>query len=797
MRIAYLVPILLYFLSGFCGLVYEIVWSRMLVLVMGNTTYATSTILASFMAGLCLGSYFWGRKIDSGKSSPLLVFGCLEIAVGLSAVVLYFIIQYVVPLEIMVIKTVSGSQSGSVLIRFLFSFMLLCIPTFFMGGTFAVIGKHLIGQNRDAGSKAALLYGVNTLGALLGAFLTGFFLIAYFGHFNVHITACLLNLFVGGSALAMHVWGKKTADHEPTVRKTTKSKKIKINPIPKSTMRLILMGTLAAGFATMAYQVLWTRLLVLVIDNSVYSFTSIVMLFLGGIALGSLLVIPLFRFEKHLTAIFALFQIAFAISAYLLPFFVHPGQVPGETRYDAFLLDRLPFFALVPALISGAILPVAIQIYKKKAVGTGVRLGGMYALNTLGCVLGAFAVSFFLIPKLGFRNTMLLLPGINLLLGCLVAIGTLKRHTSVLVVATGIVLAVLGTIWMPADYFRTKYAEIEPGSRLIYYAESTSVTATIFDRPDGIRVLYLNGIPEVDTSRLSVMTFRLMGALPNLLHPDPDNALMITFGAGITSGTTARFVQQVDSVDLAAQAGQISTYFKQANTAIHENPGLSLFADDARHYLLHTDKTYDVIVSDATHPRVYDSWVLFTREFYELVKSTLDKTGIFCQWVPFHGLHPDRYAAIIKTFSHVFPNVSIWRVSEAYSLMIATPSPFAVDFKTMAAKLGSQSIRKHMRAVGLDSPFELLKYFSFGGQQLARLNSSSPHLLSDNSPNHLFFPCRSTFKEQYDEWPKQNAETVKQYEESVVPYLINLGDGDKVKEKIVQTMKQIERRHKN
>jgi len=792
MGVAYIVPVLLYFVSGFCGLVYEIVWSRMLVLVMGNTTYATSTILAAFMAGLSLGSFFWGKKIDSLKASPLFIFGCLEIMVGVSALLIYFAIQSVVPLEILIIKLASGSQTGGVLVRFVFSFVLLCIPTFFMGGTFAVIGKHLIGNRQTAGSRSALLYGVNTAGALMGAFLTGFFLIAYWGHFIVLLSACLLNLIIGCCAATIDRLGQKPEQVPATNRKKAKPKKSRFSPIPKSTLRLILLATFTAGFATMAYQVLWTRLLILVIDNSVYSFTSIVMLFLGGIALGSLLAIPLFRVEKHLITLFALLQIVFAVSAYLVPFFVHPGQVPGDTRYDAFLLDRLPFFALVPALISGILLPLAIQIYKKKSAGTGARLGGIYALNTLGCVLGAFAVSFWLIPKMGFRNTMLFLPGICLLVGCLVAVGSMKRQFSILVVASAIIFAVLGTIWMPADYFKNKYAQLEPGSRLIYYQESTSVTATIFDRPDGNRVLYLNGIPEVDTSQLSIMTFRLMGALPNLLHPDPKSALMITFGAGVTSGATAQFLDKVDSVDLAAQAPQISTYFKPVNQAIHSNLKLSLFSDDARHFLLHTDKTYDIIVSDATHPRVYDSWVLFTQEFYKLVKSKLGQDGIFCQWVPFHGLHPDRYMAIIHTFSKVFPNVSIWRVSSAYSLMIATPSALKIDFNAMVARLVDKPIRKLLRSVDLDSPFEMLKYFSFSGQKLAQLKTENASILSDNSPHHLFFPFTATFEEQYSRWPQLNAEAIQKHEESVIPYLNNVGTNDNMKQKILNTMKYFE-----
>lgn len=797
MTLHYLIPLFLYFVSGFCGLVYEVVWSRMLVLVMGNTTYATSTILASFMAGLSLGSYFWGKKIDRGKSSPLFVFGCLEIIIGVSAIALYFAIQYAVPVEIFILKWTAGLNTGVIAVRFLFSFLLLCLPTFFMGGTFTVIGKYLIGREKGAGSKSALLYGINTLGALLGAFFTGFFLIAIFGHFKVHIATASLNILTGFAAISLfHLIGKKAA---PPIKskKAPVTKPKKSSPIPGSVMVLVLLGTVVAGFSTMAYQVLWTRILVLVIDNSVYSFTCIVMMFLGGIALGSLMAVPLLRSKKFMPAVFALLHIGFAVSAFMFPFIIHPMQVPAETRYYAFLIDRLPFLTILPAIFSGILLPLAVHIYKAKTAKPGSRLGSIYALNTLGCVLGALAVSFWLIPKLGFRNTMLLLPALSLLVGGLIALIAMPRRYGIPMTVSVLIMAIIGIIIMPADHFKSRYAELEPQSRLIYYEESIAATATIFDRPDASRVFYLNGIPEVDTSLLSVMTFRLMGALPNLLHPKPQRALMITFGAGITTATAAKFVPEIECVDIADQAENISRNFIRINDRIHENNKFTLVVDDARHFLQHTNKKYSVIVSDATHPRVYDSWVLFTKEFYTLVKSTLAQNGIFCQWVPFHGLHPDQYTAIINTFAHIFPNTSIWRVKNAYSLMIATPAPLTIDFKLFYAKLNQASIQKHLREVGLESPFYILQFFSIGPKRLAQLKSSSPPLLTDNSPHHLFFPWQATFKEQYDLWPQQNAENIAQHEESVASYLINIGDTDMERNKIIRMMKYIERLHAN
>ena len=200
------IPLILFFISGFSGLVYEVVWNRMLVLVFGNTTLSTSTILASFMAGLSLGSYFWGKHVDKRKRGTLTTYGCLEISIGLFALIFPLLLRAVTPLEVWLSEVMEASYYLRAVTRAFFCFGLLMVPTFLMGGTFAVIGKHVIQNRWRLGSYTAFLYGVNTAGAVLGAGLAGFFLIKTLGHSGAFSLAAILNILTGGVAIGLDRW---------------------------------------------------------------------------------------------------------------------------------------------------------------------------------------------------------------------------------------------------------------------------------------------------------------------------------------------------------------------------------------------------------------------------------------------------------------------------------------------------------------------------------------------------------------------------------------------------------------
>jgi spermidine synthase len=782
---------LLFFVSGFSSLVYEVVWSRMLVLVMGNTTLATTTILVSFMAGLSLGGYYWGSLVEKGSRSALFLFGALETGTGIAAIIISQVIWMIIPSELWIAQTAGMENFGQATIRLVLCFCILIIPTFLMGGTLAVIGRHLVAGEQDFGRTTAALYGINTAGALLGAFLSGFFLIHALGHNGSLILAACLNLLVG--IISMGFGLRERKNFVPNGGSLASKNKKKGRPKSSKTLiSLVLFGVGISGFCGIAYQILWTRWLILIIDNSVYSFTLILTAFLAGIALGSLLVAPCFRVLRNPIIMFAIVEISIGISAFFFPFFIHLKPKDPGLSYLKFLLITIPLGILPPTVLMGVAFPLGAQIYQSHKGLVGKSMGTAYSINTAGSVLGGVAACFVFIGQLGFQKSALILPGMNLAIGALIALTQVRGVLRYAFAGSTALLILMAIHIMPHDYFRQKYGELEPKSDLIYYKESLSTTATIFERPDQKRVLYLNGIPELDTSLLSVRTFKFMGALPGLLHRDPKNALMITFGAGITAGTASLFVDHLDCVDLAEQAREIAAYFRPLNDQVVEKKTTALYHDDARHYLHRNPEKYSIIISDATHPRVYDSGVLFTDEFYRLVQKRLSQDGIFLQWLPLHGLELKQYLGIIHTFSNVFSHTSIWCVDQGYSILLSTPQPLQIDLQAFQKKLLQKDIQKNLGQVGLDNPYRILSYFVMGEKKIQELLSGEDAIMTDNNPGHLFFPFHATFDNQYANWPKDNYLKLKANEETIVPFLENISDLEEKKNRLINIIQYFE-----
>ncbi|MEW6267144.1 MAG: fused MFS/spermidine synthase [Thermodesulfobacteriota bacterium] len=787
-------PYLFFLVSGTTALIYEVVWARMLVLALGNTTLAFTTILTSFMAGLGLGGWFWGRFISVRQDRALVVFGLMEIAVGLYALAFPLVMGLMSGLDHWLMSPFRFGYWLQAGLRFVWCGLALGPATFLMGGALAVIGEHVIDQPNKFGRRTALLYGLNTAGATAGALLAGFFLIRLIGHGQTVRLAAAANLVVGLAAWGLtRLSAKGQSSRYLTRLKTGLRSTLSRRPSPLAA-RLTLAAVTLSGFCALAYEVLWTRLLILVVDNSIYSFTIILAAVLIGLALGSLILAPLLRLLGHPLFSLALLETVMALGAFALPFQIRVGPAGPGTAYLNFITNQMPLIILLPCLAMGAVFPLVAEIYQARREEVGGSLGVVFSLNAFGGALGAAIGGLVFLPLLGLQKTSILLLSLNLAVVVLLLMAWLRGPAAAAAILTIALIAVGASRYMPADFFAGKYARLEPNSRLVHYEEGLAATACVFERPDRTKALYLNGMPELDTGPLAVRTFRLMGALPGLIHPRPQKALMVTFGAGVTAGTAAHFVHQIDCVDLVENYRPLAAKFAEVNAGVAGNSKFSFFVDDARHYLKNTNRRYSFIVCDSTHPRAYDSWVLYTAEFYRLARARLEEGGLFCQWAPFHGLTPRQYGSILRTFSEVFPHASLWSVGGSYSLLVGTPEKLSLDVSTMQTRLNTGPVRRVLSEVGLDSVIEILAHFRLGEGRLKELAAEDTILIRDDSPAHLFFPFLATYAEQFERWPEVNHERVQRRRESVVPFLVNAGRNAEEKARFLDLMRQRERR---
>lgn len=757
--------------SGFSALVCELVWTRMLVPVFGNTMAATGMVAGVFMAGLALGGYAGGRGVGRlhDQRQALLAYGALEAGIGLFAVLFPFLNQALMPAHLHLVSLIGDNASLAAAARLLFFAVLLLPPTFLMGATFPTIGAVFIRDPGRTGRDTAIIYGVNTLGGTAGVLAAGFFLIRELGSRGSLLIA-------GGVSLSLAVAAGLAAAGGHGARPKPVARSFRQPPVPESQtpsaltgapVRLVLTGAGLAGFCALAYEMVWTRLLVLVVQNSVYAFSLVLAGFLAGIAMGSLLAAPVLQRKWHPLPLFGMVQVLCGVACLLVPLAFFLPRRPGEISYLSFLLTRPLFVVLVPMVLSGALVPIAVAVVRRAGTGIGRTLGNVYAVNSLGSVGGALLAGFVLIPVLGCHRTGLLLFAAQVLCGSVIlAAGCNRLRSRLLLPAAGLGLVVLCVAWLPADLVRQRYVQAAPSEQQVFFSEGRVATASVTRNRAGNLILYLNGIPEVTNDLPALRTFRLMALLPYLMQPDPGDALMITFGAGISAGMAVHLYPQVDCVELNDTCTQIARIFHKENRNVLGAGNLTLHIDDGRNFLLHAPKRYATIITDATHPHSYDSWILFTREFYRLCHRRLGDNGVFCQWLPLHGLAPQQLRTIVNTVRGVFPELSIWSVDGAYCLMVAGKTPLRLDPQRLAKVLNRRDLRPFLSPIGLDNPYAVLGSFVAARGGVDRLLKNEKRINTDNRPYNQFFPLATTGFGRL-KWHVENLRQIQQCKESV------------------------------
>ncbi len=711
-----------FFVSGACGLVYQVVWTRKLVLVLGATAHAVSTVLSVYFLGLGLGSA-WGGRLADRTERHLVLYGLFEIIIGAWAVLFLLAAGPVESAAVPLLRLFQGTPLAGAALRALLSAALLFVPVFLMGATLPLLARFVNHERAVLGRRIGLLYSVNTFGAVVGCFLAGFVLLPAFGYMTTTLAGAAANLVIGFGAVVFGLLSRTRADNGVEAQVPPE------DASGSAPARKIAAVAGLVGFAMLALEVVWTRLLVLVFLGTTYAYSAMLTTLLCGIAFGSLAVSffvdRMGRRVALLGGIVALLGVAccFSLSWFAsLPDRVLAFQRTGGQDWVRLVAGefRLSFMVLfVPTFLSGMVFPLAVKALGGVRASLGRDVGRVYAANTIGGVLGAVAGGFLLLPLLGAHDSVLLLAavlvagGVYLMRACP---ETSARHRWAVLLLILAPLLVAAWASLPGDVSRALSVGYIPADhRVLFYREGVEGVVAVSEPEDETgganRVLWINRVQATASIEKGVRMNRLQGVLPLLFDRDPRDVLFMCFGSGITAGTLALGdFSGIDAVEIAPDVLEAAPYFAVDNLNVLESPKVRFQIDDGRNFLLTAGREYDVITFEPMPPAVAGVSAFYTREYYELCLRRLRPGGLVSQWVPLHSLNPEIVRSLTYTFTTAFPEYCAFFVN-ADLFLIGSNQPLYLDYEKAKARLERPEVQQALADARLCDLEEVLASF--------------------------------------------------------------------------------------
>lgn len=761
-RVAHLV-LICFFFSGVTGLIYEILWTRIMVELIGGSPFTVSIILTVFMGGLGLGSFLAGRTIDRVREPIELVkiYGILELVIGAYGLAIPALLVAFKPLYALVYNQLFNYFMLYNLLTFLGCSILLCIPVICMGATLPILCRFYVTRLSHLGTHAGRLYGLNTVGAALGALLCGFWLINLLGVWGTLIFAVLINGVIGLSCLLVsykvrerRLSKKHVVAESSQYPQTASAEQTGLLEYPGAIVGALIIFAIS-GFCAMAYEVIWTKLLGLIVGPTTYSFTIVLVTFILGLALGSMFfgwlgdkvnkVVWLLIFTQIAAALFALGTSQLAgnsqlFFAKLIFSFVHRFALLNVVK--AVILFS---FMILPTVCLGATFPLVGKIYTQSTARIGRSIGLAYTINTIGAVAGSFCAGFLLIPLFGKEKALSIVIGLQILTSLVIATFILLRNKENLLkwvslsaaALTGLFLCFHLPMWNHLLLAKGKYhrfdelkvdlksyswletllhgseilAKSEKG-KLVYYGDGIGGFTTVLKYINPLGAVYysmVNSGKSDASSRGDMKTETLSAHLPMLFHKNPKTVMVLGLASGITAGEVLYYpIERLDVIDINKQVVAGSEFFLPWNNNVLSNPKAHLIVQDGRAHLQLTKQKYDVITSEPPNPWMAGLATLFTREFFALAKERLNEDGIFVQFFHSYEMDWSTFALVGRAFAEVFPN----------SLLVLTdPSGFGGDCLFVGFKGKSNLI--------LDNAKRNIYY----AQKSKNINLSDPRLL--------------------------------------------------------------------
>ena len=686
---------LIFFFSGFTSLGYEVIWFKRFSQLLGSSTYAQIIVVSTFLTGLAAGAYVIGKVADR-VPSPLRVYAFFELAIGIFA----FLFPFEMNEAKHIFNLLQSVLPKSVFFDFLsmtgLSFSLIGIPCFLMGGTLPLLLRNFIVTTPWKHESTGWLYAINTLGAAVGCLLTGF---SFLPGFGMEVTNYVLVFFNGVIFLAAYRMStvlQLNVDHDARDKGNPEEPSFLENPAFIVNEAVMWMALFLTGCAALILQFVWTRKLAVLLGSTTYAFSSILFVYLLGIALGSLFYSRkkyLFRRVVYSLSILILILLGTITLGYLLiP--ILTILVAALRLYRADFLYNLiicvfvsSVMQLIPTFVMGILFPYLLDITRASSLYVGSITGKLYAFNTLGGILGSIITPLILLELSGSPLAF----SLSLLLYFLAYFFLVYPQTGgkkgLVINLVAVVLCVSMTS-KPMNPLQTdmgmyiygliRFQDIQNDHKLLYFKESTHSNVVVTEAFNQ-RSLRVNG--KVDASDSGDMQTQIgLAVTPLIFSPKPNKIFVVGYGSGVSAGICSLFPEsQVTCCEIDKAVIDAGKLFRKVNHFPELRPNFHIVIDDGRKVMEMSKDRFDIIISEPSNPWLSGISNLYSAEFYRVAKERLSEKGLFAQWLQTYKFTNANYTMVLKTIKSVFKYTTVFIVGGSDTLVIGSDYDIFAD----------------------------------------------------------------------------------------------------------------------
>jgi spermidine synthase len=715
--------------SGCAALIYEVVWFQLLQLSIGSSAVSLGVLLGIFMGGMCLGSLLLPRYIDP-RQHPLRVYAYLELGIGLCGLIVLFLVPVVGDLY----TKIAGTGQANLFLRAIVAALFLIPPTLLMGATLPAIARW-VEATPSGVAWLGYFYGGNLAGAVVGSLLAGYYLLRVYDMWTTTFVAVALNVIVAGLALLIARRSKGSVSASASTAGT---------PVMVPGARLVYVAIGLSGLTALGAQVVWTRMLSLIFGATTYTFSLILAVFLVGLGIGSSLGAAVARGGRNTRMALGWTQVGLcamlAWAAYQtsgsLPFWPINPSISTSPIYTVQLdLMRAIWVMLPGAILWGMSFPLALASVAAPGQDPGRLVGGVYAANTLGAIIGSLVTGLILVATIGTQMTQQVLIGLAALSGLLMLMpgeGEVRKplaSTPVIVIGVALIAGLLARAVPPLPGILVAYGRYAATwlgqNEIVYVDEGITASVAVSRTPNGVLNYHNAGKVQASSEPQDMRLQRMLGHITTLVPKNPARVLVIGCGAGVTAGAVSidPAVKRQTIAEIEPLVPRVvSTHFAEHNFDVVRNPKVNVHLDDARHYLLTTDEKFDAITSDPLDPWVKGAATLYTREFFEVVKQHLNPGGVVTLFVQLYESNEAAAKSEIATFLEAFPDGAVFANTingQGYDLVLfGQLGGGRINVDEVQKRLddpANTAVAESLRQVGINSAIEL--FATYGGSR--------------------------------------------------------------------------------